>query len=387
MEVTLINRQRYMAELSKLLTFMYKEDRSEILQHYNELLDGAEDEQAMLESFGSPTRLAVTISRTYQRDDRKLSVRADSKTGEPEDAPRPAAPVVRKPENEQPTQSYAEIIEEIRREKAAEQGLEYTPMFFDEPEEKQEEPETEAESEAEPEPEQEPEAEEEAETEDVQETAEETEDSEAAAEEAPAEDEPQEGSEGKADVSEEQAEPEESEEPAEGSVAEEAAEAEDDAESTESEAPESDEAEAEESGETEAQPEPEEAEDAAVEEVPAEPVKVRKTNAALLVLYLIFAIPIGLLLYALLITLDLALLCVGLGVAAAAAQTLSFAFSGMAVFADTILVFGAGLVAAAVALVLLWFAIWLSIKDIGALSRGIVALGRKVCVREVEVNE
>lgn len=391
MEVTLINRQRYMAELSKLLTFMYKEDRSEILQHYNELLDGAEDEQAMLESFGSPTRLAVTISRTYQRDDRKLSVRADSKTGETEDAPRPAAPVVRKTENEQPTQSYAEIIEEIRREKAAEQGLEYTPMFFDEPEEKQEEPEPETEPEAESEPEQEPEAEEEAETEDVQETAEETEDSEAATEEAPAEDEPQEGSEGKADVSEEQAEPEESEEPVEGSDAEEAAEAEDDAESTESEAPEADEAEAEESGETEAQPEPEESEgeveDAAVEEVPAEPVKVRKTNAALLVLYLIFAIPIGLLLYALLITLDLALLCVGLGVAAAAAQTLSFAFSGMAVFADTILVFGAGLVAAAVALVLLWFAIWLSIKDIGALSRGIVALGRKVCVREVEVNE
>ena len=80
--MTLINRQQFMSELSKLLTFMFKEDRSEIIQQYNEMLDNAEDEQAMLESFGSPTRLAVAISRSYQRDERKLSVHADSKDGE-----------------------------------------------------------------------------------------------------------------------------------------------------------------------------------------------------------------------------------------------------------------------------------------------------------------
>ena len=79
--MTLINRQQFMSELSKLLTFMFKEDRSEIIQQYNEMLDNAEDEQAMLESFGSPTRLAVAISRSYQRDERKLSVHADSKDG------------------------------------------------------------------------------------------------------------------------------------------------------------------------------------------------------------------------------------------------------------------------------------------------------------------
>ena len=79
-----MDRQRYMAELSKLLTFMFKEDRDEILQHYNELLDSAEDEQALLDEFGSPTKLAVTISRTYSREERKLSVDIDSKE---EDAP------------------------------------------------------------------------------------------------------------------------------------------------------------------------------------------------------------------------------------------------------------------------------------------------------------
>lgn len=130
-----------MSELSKLLTFMFKEDRSEIIQQYNEMLDNAEDEQAMLESFGSPTRLAVAISRSYQRDERKLSVHADSKDGGsgeavkvkpviPTQGKKSSAPIV-KP-NEPAADAYVDIIEEIRREKAAEEGIEYKPIFFKE---------------------------------------------------------------------------------------------------------------------------------------------------------------------------------------------------------------------------------------------------------------
>ena len=143
-----------MSELSKLLTFMFKEDRSEIIQQYNEMLDNAEDEQAMLESFGSPTRLAVAISRSYQRDERKLSVHADSKDGEdgeavkvkpviPTQGKKSSAPII-KP-NEPEPDAYIDIIEEIRREKAAEEGIEYKPIFF------KEEPEPESEAEVEPE--------------------------------------------------------------------------------------------------------------------------------------------------------------------------------------------------------------------------------------------
>ena len=139
--MTLINRQQFMSELSKLLTFMFKEDRSEIIQQYNEMLDNAEDEQAMLESFGSPTRLAVAISRSYQRDERKLSVHADSKDGGsgeavkvkpviPTQGKKSSAPIV-KP-NEPAADAYVDIIEEIRREKAAEEGIEYKPIFFKE---------------------------------------------------------------------------------------------------------------------------------------------------------------------------------------------------------------------------------------------------------------
>lgn len=70
-EVRSINRQRYMAELTKLLSFMFKEDRSEIIKDYNELLDKAEDEEALLETFGSPTKLAVTIARSYNSGEYK----------------------------------------------------------------------------------------------------------------------------------------------------------------------------------------------------------------------------------------------------------------------------------------------------------------------------
>ena len=72
-----------MAELSKLLAFMFKEDKEDILAQYNKMLDESDDEQALLESFGSPTKLAVTISRTYKRSERKLAVEADSKEDKP----------------------------------------------------------------------------------------------------------------------------------------------------------------------------------------------------------------------------------------------------------------------------------------------------------------
>ena len=168
-----MNRQRYMAELSKLLTFMFKEDKEDILAHYNKMLDEAEDEQALLESFGSPTRLAVTISRSYKRAERKLAVEADSKADKPDEGETSVEPehIFVKPVKKEtaaektpaapaPGLSYADIIEEIRREKAEEEGVEYTPMFFNEPEKAPEELEAEEKTEeAETVPE-EPEAEE-----------------------------------------------------------------------------------------------------------------------------------------------------------------------------------------------------------------------------------
>ncbi len=378
-----MNRQRYMAELSKLLTFMFKEDKEDILAHYNKMLDEAEDEQALLESFGSPTRLAVTISHSYKRAERKLAVEADSKADKPDEGETSVVPehIFVKPVKKEtaaektpaapaPGLSYADIIEEIRREKAEEEGVEYTPMFFNEPEKAPEEPEAE-------------EAPEELEAEESEEADIEVEIVETPAEES----EP------------EEAEPEEEAPEADGE-AEEAAE--DEAEETTEEKTEEPEAEepqdAEETVKTEDTEESESAQERAELDAvtvfdqldkmqpPVETVQY-KTNVGLLILYLIFAIPIGLALFFAAVIVALSLLAAGAVLIGLGIKTVGFAFSTFAIFADSILCAGAALVALAVALMLIWLAILILFRGLGGLIAGIKALGVRICVREVTVNE
>ena len=311
-----------MAELSKLLAFMFKEDKEDILAHYNKLLDEAEDEQALLEEFGSPTKLAVTISRTYNRNERKLSVEADSK------ADVQPAPVVKapKPEPEPAPEvpSYADIIEEIRREKAEEQGIEYKPMFFNE-----------------------------------EETP--------AVEEAPADEDTPADEEAPAD---------------EDTPADEDAPAAEDAPAGE-DAP-----------AVEDTPADEDAPADTVVEIfdeldsiePDEPAVVYKTNVALLILYLIFAIPIGLVLLAAVTAVGLLLLATAVGTAVLAIEVGGFGISSFSMFADILLCIGVALIGCALALVLLWLGLLVLGRALPGLFRGIVGLGRKFCVREVSAN-
>lgn len=379
--MTLINRQQFMSELSKLLTFMFKEDRSEIIQQYNEMLDNAEDEQAMLESFGSPTRLAVAISRSYQRDERKLSVHADSKDGGsgenvkvkpviPTQGKKSSAPIV-KP-NEPAADAYVDIIEEIRREKAAEEGIEYKPIFFKE--------------DPKPEPAAEPEVEESAE-----EAAEETaqpvdETSENAAEEAGTADE--ESAENDSEASDSEAQAEDAD-----------AEAAETAEQTAGEAEDAPQVQADEGGEAEAAAEAEAAEAAepadetahvlatVFNETPeAAPEKVRKTNVFALILYIIVSIPVGLVLLLVMLGLELGVLGCGLLGLRVGFGLLSFTFSGMSVLADVLICFGVNIAVLALGVLVTWFAVWLIIVSVPWLIRGIKSLGRKLCVKEVEID-
>lgn len=355
--MTLINRQQFMSELSKLLTFMFKEDRSEIIQQYNEMLDNAENEQAMLESFGSPTRLAVAISRSYQRDERKLSVHADSKDGGsgeavkvkpviPTQGKKSSAPIV-KP-NEPAADAYVDIIEEIRREKAAEEGIEYKPIFFKE--------------EPKPEPVAEPE---------VEEPAEETEQPADEADEAPAAE----------------------------AVAADEENAENDSETSDSEAQAEDadadtEEVADDGGEAEAEVEAAEPADETAHvlatvfnETPeAAPEKAKKTNVFALILYIIVSIPVGLVLLLVMLGLELGVLGCGLLGLRVGFGLLSFTFSGMSVFADVLLCFGVNLAVLALGVLVTWLAVWLIIVSVPWLIRGIKNLGRKLCVKEVEID-
>lgn len=373
--MTLINRQQFMSELSKLLTFMFKEDRSEIIQQYNEMLDNAEDEQAMLESFGSPTRLAVAISRSYQRDERKLSVHADSKDGGsgenvkvkpviPTQGKKSSAPIV-KP-NEPAADAYVDIIEEIRREKAAEEGIEYKPIFFKE--------------DPKPEPAAEPEVEEQTE-EAAEETAQPVDEvSENAAEEAATADEENAENDIEASDSEAQAEDADADtaEVTEGEAEDAPHEAEADEGEAEAEAP----AEA-------AEPVDETAHVLATvfNETPeAAPEKVRKTNVFALILYIIVSIPVGLVLLLVMLGLELGVLGCGLLGLRVGFGLLSFTFSGMSVLADVLICFGVNIAVLALGVLVTWFAVWLIIVSVPWLIRGIKNLGRKLCVKEVEID-
>lgn len=389
--MTLINRQQFMSELSKLLTFMFKEDRSEIIQQYNEMLDNAEDEQAMLESFGSPTRLAVAISRSYQRDERKLSVHADSKDGEdgeavkvkpviPTQGKKSSAPII-KP-NEPEPDAYIDIIEEIRREKAAEEGIEYKPIFFKE------------------EPESEPEAEvpDEEAAEDAAEAVDEA--GEAPAEEAAAADEEKAEGESEAAQTEAKADDEapdadtteaaesEAEAAPQAEEADEAEEAKADDGEAEAEAPA--EAKAEEAdGEETAEPVDETAHVLATvfnEKPEAEPEKLRKTNVFALILYIIVSIPVGLVLLLVMLGLELGVLGCGLLGLRVGFGLLGFTFSGMSVFADVLLCFGVNIAVLALGVFVTWLAVWLIIVSVPGLIRGIKNLGIKLCVKEVEID-
>lgn len=81
-----INRQKFLAELAKLLTFMYEEDRQYALGMYERMFDIAdEDEQWLIQNLMSPTRQAVIIARSYDAKERKLSVEAQYKDDEYEE--------------------------------------------------------------------------------------------------------------------------------------------------------------------------------------------------------------------------------------------------------------------------------------------------------------
>ena len=64
-----INRQKFLAELAKLLTFMYEEDRQLALRIYERMFDAVADENALIQGLVSPTRQAVVIARTYDAKD------------------------------------------------------------------------------------------------------------------------------------------------------------------------------------------------------------------------------------------------------------------------------------------------------------------------------
>ena len=348
---------------------MYEEDRQTALAMYNQLFDEVDDEQGLLQLLVSPTRQAVVIARSYNAKERKLQVHAQSRE-ESETASDGAAP------------EFMGVIESIREEalsrqapKTAEVSADQFSMFEDDffaPT-----PETPAApAEAEPEA-----------------------PAEEAAVEAPAEASPAEAAETEAEAAEAEAPapaasvdevdafiadfsipadqqefaPDAGEQTAPAEAAEPAAE--------EAEAPaESDE---DDSAPIAIEEEDDEYDDEYSDDEEYEPV--RKPRVFLLILYILLAVPVGLLGILLLIVPTLLFLVLAGLIITGGVMAVTSAFgSGIAVFADIMVIIGMAFILLALGLLALWIAVWLVGGVMVGLVRGLIHLGGKWCYKEVE---
>lgn len=350
---------------------MYEEDRQTALAMYNQLFDEVDDEQGLLQLLVSPTRQAVVIARSYNAKERKLQVHAQSRE-ESETASDGAAP------------EFMGVIESIREEalsrqapKTAEVSADQFSMFEDDffaPT-----PETPAApAEAEPEA---PAAE--------------------AAVESPAEASPAEAAETEAEAAEAEAPaPAASVDEVDAFIADfsipadqqefapDAGEQTAPAEPAEPAQPEEAEAPAE-SDEDDSAPivieeeDDEEYDDEYYDDEEYEPV--RKPRVFLLILYILLAVPVGLLGILLLIVPTLLFLVLAGLIITGGVMAVTSAFgSGIAVFADIMVIIGMAFILLALGLLALWIAVWLVGGVMVGLVRGLIHLGGKWCYKEVE---
>ena len=355
---------------------MYEEDRQTALAMYNQLFDEVDDEQGLLQLLVSPTRQAVVIARSYNAKERKLQVHAQSRE-ESETASDGAAP------------EFMGVIESIREEalsrqapKTAEVSADQFSMFEDDffaptPETPaapaEAEPEAPTEEAAAPVTEAEVEAPAEASPAEAAETEAEAAEAEAPAPAASVDEVDAFIADFSSPADQPEFAPDAGEQTAPAEAAEPAAE--------EAEAPaESDE---DDSAPIAIEEEDDEYDDEYYDDEEYEPV--RKPRVFLLILYILLAVPVGLLGILLLIVPTLLFLVLAGLIITGGVMAVTSAFgSGIAVFADIMVIIGMAFILLALGLLALWIAVWLVGGVMVGLVRGLIHLGGKWCYKEVE---
>ncbi|MCQ2558534.1 MAG: hypothetical protein MJ135_05370 [Oscillospiraceae bacterium] len=356
--MTVINKQKFLAELGKLLTFMYEEDRQIALGLYENMFDTCANEQLLLQHLGTPTRQAVMVARSYNSGERKLQISSDSRSGE----------------DEAQDPQYISVIQNVERAFTARYGntqqeevsedqisLFETFDFITAPEE--------------------PSAEEPEQTslfDLLDEPAESFIRDEPAAEEAAAEE---------TEAAEEPFEPEQAEEPLIEEAAEELPEAQEEA--APEEQPEAKEADFVEYTLEPVQPEEPEEEAEEEEDEEEEPERiptVRKVKPAMLLLYILLAIPAIVVGTAVLLVPTVLFLLAATAAVILGILIVSFPFGGLTVFADIMLVLGVGIIVLALGFLFLWTFVWLIGGAIVGHIQGVIRLGGKLCYKEVPVK-
>ena len=108
-----------------------------------------------------------------------------------------------------------------------------------------------------------------------------------------------------------------------------------------------------------------------------------KTNVFLAILFTLGAIVIGVPVLAVLLVLDLAVLAIGVACGAGGVGLIATAFIGLPMVADMLILLGGGAAVIAIALVVIWLAIWLFIRMVIGWVRLLVRLGKRWCRKEI----
>ena len=108
-----------------------------------------------------------------------------------------------------------------------------------------------------------------------------------------------------------------------------------------------------------------------------------RTNVFLAILYTLGAIVIGVPVLAVLLVLDLAVLAVGAACGAGGVGLIATAFIGLPMVADMLILLGGGAAVIAIALVVIWLAVWLFIRMVIGWVRLLVRTGKRWCRKEI----
>ena len=108
-----------------------------------------------------------------------------------------------------------------------------------------------------------------------------------------------------------------------------------------------------------------------------------KTNVFLAILYTLGAIIIGVPVFAVLLVLDLAVLAIGVACGAGGVGLIATAFIGLPMVADMLILLGGGAAVIAIALVVVWLAIWLFIRMVIGWVRLLARTGKRWCRKEI----
>ena len=347
--MTRINKQRFLPELGKLLTFMVEEDRQTALTMYSRLFDDAADEQQLMDLLVSPTRQAVVIARTYDARERRQQLESP----EGDEATPPFVLAIDKLYQQIAPKAEVYGAEQPKLYEENDSSVNQFSLFADEPHPIDESEYVPFQIEAEAVP------------------------LDASVEELP-------------------------EEPAAEVPVD---DAEEEPEAAEAAAPELASERAEEDApvpEEPVQPIPAPAPALKPEYAPEKPMKSTSLNAAdydldfipetrrkarvfLLILYVLVAIPVTLLGIALLLIPTVLALGLAVAVIVLGSAALVSAFSGFPELADILIVLGTAVIVLALGLLLLWLFVWFIGGAIGGLIRSMIDLGRKWCFVEVPV--